>query len=550
MKQLTFIFGFVFFLCTLINNEVYCQSVFHHSYGDTLAEESYCVYLTTDTSYIMTGYSNSFNSNNDVYVLKTDIDGNLNWSKSIHILGNDMGYSLIEDRDTAQYYLVTGDTKIVADDTSYTDVFLMMTTQAGDPYFVNLFGNSNYNENARCIVKTNDSAYVIVGYTDDVCASCGSHDIYLIKTDLTGGLLWAKNIDISGGDDFGMKLIVDSVSYIITGYTLDSSNLSQAFLISTKEDGSVNWARTYGGTANDYSYSVVKSDTGYTIAGHTYSYDTNTDPDVFVVKTNLTGVVNWKTKYDSNRNKKQNFARDIVYYDQTYYLTGYADVNSSSSFDLSLLRLDNIGQMVWQHAYGGGRQDQGFSLINHNNRLVATGLTYSFGNGKSDAYLVKTDHNGVLDCYNAIVDRNTTYLDSTFNSPHTSVEEINYEYESIFTWVSPMENDSICQYDTIPHDTARFGYTVIDPIIENIKVYPNPQKAGSDINIQLSKNDPAEVRITVYDMLGKPIFNTNSVYSSGSGKFSFITPIASPGFYIIRVTGEGIDEMVKLGICK
>jgi len=98
-----------------------------------------------------------------------------------------------------------------------------------------------------------------------------------------------------GGTSNDYALSVQQASdggYIVAGYTHSfGSGLDDIFLIKTDANGNVQWAKTYGGTGNNYAYSVQQtSDGGYIVAGSTRSFGTGSD-DIFFIKTDANGNI-------------------------------------------------------------------------------------------------------------------------------------------------------------------------------------------------------------------------------------------------------------------
>ena len=78
--------------------------------------------------------------------------------------------------------------------------------------------------------------------------------------------------------------------YIVVAIT-ESFGAGNIFLIKTDANGNVQWAKTYGGTDWEEAYSIQQtSDGGYIVAGYTGSFDAG---GAFLVKTDANGNVIW-----------------------------------------------------------------------------------------------------------------------------------------------------------------------------------------------------------------------------------------------------------------
>ena len=138
-----------------------------------------------------------------------------------------------------------------------------------------------------------DDGYIITGSTDSFGA--GKRDVYVIRLDSGGALLWTKTI---GGesDDEGISVIQsDDGGYAIAGYTMSYGVGSEdVYFIKLDTNGNLLWANTLGGKLKERGQSIKQTaDKGYVIGGHTESFGFGAQ-DVFVVKYDLNG----RTCYD------------------------------------------------------------------------------------------------------------------------------------------------------------------------------------------------------------------------------------------------------------
>ncbi|MFZ8835404.1 MAG: hypothetical protein ACO2O5_14605 [Candidatus Caldipriscus sp.] len=152
-------------------------------------------------------------------------------------------------------------------------------------------------ELAYSVQQTSDGGYIVAGRTYSFGA--GGWDILLIKTDANGNLIWAKTY---GGtyDDWASSVQQTSDGgYIVAGYTESlGAGWYDIFLIKTDANGNRIWAKTYGGTSAEYANSVQQtSDGGYIVAGWTYSFSAVVDWNIFLIKTDANGNVQWAKTY-------------------------------------------------------------------------------------------------------------------------------------------------------------------------------------------------------------------------------------------------------------
>ena len=173
-------------------------------------------------------------------------------------------------------------------------VWLIKTDSQGTEEWNKTFGR-NRNDFGRSVQQTTDGGYIITGRTYITYSDSpgdGSNDVWLIKTDSNGDSLWTQIFGGSGSDGgFSGEQTTDS-GYIITGYTESfGSGGYDVWLIKTDSDGNVVWNQTFGGSGFDMGKSVQQTtDGGYIITGTTDSFG-NGSKDVWLIKTNSKGVI-------------------------------------------------------------------------------------------------------------------------------------------------------------------------------------------------------------------------------------------------------------------
>ena len=208
------------------------SSHFCKAIGGKNDDEGNSLIQTSDGSYAIAGTTKSFGAGErDVYVVKLDAKGNLQWTKTIGGKEDDKGYSLIQ---------------------------------------------------------TSDGGYAIAGVTKSFGA--GERDVYVVKLDAKGNLQWTKTI---GGpeSEVGNSLIQTSDGgYAITGTTGSfGAGEADVYVVKLDANGNLQWTKTIGGPEYDRGESLIQtSDGGYAIAGFTYSFGAGW-ADVYVVKLDKNG---------------------------------------------------------------------------------------------------------------------------------------------------------------------------------------------------------------------------------------------------------------------
>lgn len=242
----------------------------------------YCVQQTSEGGYIIAGVYHGWG----LWLIKTYSNGNQQWNK----IFNSSNF------DTAFYVQQTGDGGyVIAGGYTYTpgppDMWIIKTDSFGNQQWERKVGGGNA-EYGHCIRQTTDGGYIVVGYTDSYGA--GLEDTRLVKLDSGGNISWIQDY---GGtlDDRGNSVRqTNDGGYIIAGYTKSfGAGGSDVYLIKTDGSGNLLWSQTFGGGNDDEGNSVRQtSDGGYLICGTTQSFGSG-NTDIYLIKTDSNGVKLW-----------------------------------------------------------------------------------------------------------------------------------------------------------------------------------------------------------------------------------------------------------------
>ena len=374
----------------------------NHTFGGVSYDEGFSVQQTNDGGYIITGATLSFGAGNwDVWLIKTDSTGSEQWNRTFGGSNYDRGSSDQQTNDGG--YIISGATY------SYGpgdfDVWLIKTDSVGNEEWNYTFGGNSVDW-GYSVQQTNDSGYIISGYTDSYGA--GDSDVWLIKTDSNGIEEWNSTF---GGINYDRGFSVQQTSdngYIVTGYTgsYDADDTGcDIWLIKTDSNGIEEWHKTFGGTGVsnkfDMGYSVQQtSDNGYIITGDTEIYYV-AKSDVWLIKTDSSGNEVWNStfggiNYDRGRSVQQTS-------DGGYIITGWAASYSAVDPDIWVIKTDSSGNEDWNYTYGFGENsgDWGYSVQQTNDGgyiiagatmpdgWITKGSTASYIEEGTDVWLIK-----------------------------------------------------------------------------------------------------------------------------------------------------------------
>jgi hypothetical protein len=265
----------------LIKVNINGDSLWTKTFGGAGDDYANSVCQTSDGGYIITGSGLFGSGGGDIYLIKTDTVGNIQWNKTYGSVAYyiDWGYSVKQTTDGG--YIISGFYLGVN-----ADVWLIKTASNGNILWSRTFGGAASEIGASC-QQTSDGGYIVAGSTNSFGA--GNNDVYLIKTDMNGDTLWTKTYGNTGDDKgYSVQQTTDG-GFIIAGYYIISSGVSDVYLIKTDGNGNLSWSKTFGGANGEFGYSVQQTlDGGYILVGMTQSFGAG-NSDIYVIKTDSNG---------------------------------------------------------------------------------------------------------------------------------------------------------------------------------------------------------------------------------------------------------------------
>lgn len=261
-------------------------------FGGKGSEEVNAVKVTNDGGFILAGYTNSSGAGGtDFQLIKTDANGEQQWMKTYGGTGIDRAYDVEQTTDGG--YIITGETYSFG--AGWVNAYLVRTDSNGDTLWTQVYGGNGIEE-SYSVGLTSDGGFILTGATNSFGA--GDYDVYLIRTDKDGEILWTNAFGGTGSEEGYAVQQTSDGGYIVTGYTTSfGMGGHDMYLLKTDAKGNELWAKTFGGRTDDHSMSVLQTkDGGYTIAGYTNSFGSG-GVDVYLVHTDENGERMWSRTY-------------------------------------------------------------------------------------------------------------------------------------------------------------------------------------------------------------------------------------------------------------
>ena len=470
----------------------------------------------------------------------------IQWQKSLGGSGEETAVSILQTSDGG--YVIGGITNSSNGDVvGYTwpynattrDYWIVKTDSNGVIIWQKVYGGSGTDLLTK-IKSTSDGGYIVCGYSistnGTVTGPIGNYDYWILKLDSLGNIEWQKSLggtnedyatDILQTNDGGYIVIGDTKS--TNGNVIGNHGLFDIWIVKLNNLGVIEWRKTYGGSNDDRissqqgNFSIAQTlDGGYIFTGKTKS--TNGDltvnkglNDVWVVKINNTGTIEWQKTYGGTN---EDFGQSIIQTNDGNYVvtagTNSNDLdipNNLGQTDLWVFKIDQTGTIIWNKIFGGTLSESySFSSLIETNdgNLIINSSTLSnngdatgnHSSGSYDVWLLKLNSLGIKQWHRCFGGRSDDsgfqviqtmdngYMISGYNLPHINPSGADWTFNngSYDAWLIKLNSETLSN----------------DEFENNIDftIYPNPTK--NTINL-FSKNNKIISEIIIYNSIGQII---------------------------------------------
>lgn len=257
------------------------------TFGGSSDDEAYCVSLTSDGGYIVSGTTRSIDGDvqggaegsDNYWILKLDNGGNLQWQKKLE--ADHIAYSIKQTTDGS--YIIAGNSQTYANhsvphpgDLNHLQGFNMIKLSASGNFVWQVTLGTYQFDAAFDIIESRDGNYVVAGYTDDYNALRGDNiNGLVVKINPTGSILWQTEVDFTMTDEIKSIRQTADGGFIFCGYTVYPWNQDQHiedpsdFWIGKLDAaGQLEWQGALPGERDGWALGVAQTaDGGYAVAG-------------------------------------------------------------------------------------------------------------------------------------------------------------------------------------------------------------------------------------------------------------------------------------------
>jgi hypothetical protein len=317
----------------------------------------------------------------DAWLIKTDSNGAMEWNQTYGGSLNDIAYSLIPTSDGG--YALAGGTR--SNDLDRADVWLIKTDSFGNMEWNQTYGGSLAD---RCysLVTTSDGGYALLCQTFSF--GIGECDVWLIKVDSLGNMEWNQTYGGSGYESVSTIIATNDGGYALAGSTQSfGAGSSDFWLIKVDSLGNMEWNQTYGSPEVEFANSLVTTiDGGYALAGSTNTHITG-NADVWLVKVDSQGNLEWNQTYGGPIADYCDAM--VVSSNGDYTLAGFSQEPIQGDGDIWLINVDSLGNMLWNQTYGLSAHHSQASLLATVDGSYILGASTRDDIGNHDFWLAK-----------------------------------------------------------------------------------------------------------------------------------------------------------------
>jgi RHS repeat-associated protein len=419
---------------------------FIKNYGGTTGVENIAdVHQTLDGGYILAGSTTSFgNGNGDGYVIKTDIRGNILWSKTYGGALADNFYKIRQTADSG--YIAIGNTKSYHQ--SQGEIFVVKMKANGDVMWSRgLYQGTGAGETGNDIIQTSEKGYAIAGLWN---FTAGSDDFEVIKLDSNGNVTWGEKFGSTSSDNLG-GIVEKSDTLFMAGFVYSSAvntihppfTYYDALLCKiNKATGAIVWAKSYDiNSKSNWALGISSTTNGYRMNVLNTDDFSTTNPTQLAFDVDRSGTAIRARQMTVAGTTISAIGSSPTFDGGYIFSQGYYEATVADPF---LHKVDASGNVTWTNRI----QRTGFQYLTQ----VFQNADSSFGGGGVDGnrgLLLRTSRWGKTYCsdsalnYPGTLYSPTTYLDTfatttlTFTSPAITV--VGQNAQTIQT--------DICSYD-------------------------------------------------------------------------------------------------------
>lgn len=337
--------------------------------------------------FIAAGYTADFTPNDtDAYVVRLSAQGDTLWTKALNgpQSRKDLFYKVINTTNGFAFCGYSSSFNANGD-----EAYMVSMDNNGTVIWEKTYGGPG-RDRAQEIVQTADGGYIVCGYV----APFGNYSGFLLRLNTNGDTLWSNRYRATGASysDLNSVKELSDGGFIACGQAPNGVNGNDIFIIRTDALGNLMWSNLIGTVENDNGDYILPVDSGYVIAG-------GKGFDGYFVKIDTSGNKTWEKVFGGGT-LNDDFHQVNTTFDGGFILAGTTSSYGPFDPNIWILKTDGNGDSLWARTFGGDNHDHGYSAVQSaDSGFIVSGYTSSFGFAFENAYVIRTDAQGNLEDY-------------------------------------------------------------------------------------------------------------------------------------------------------
>ncbi len=474
----------------------------------------------------------------DAFIAKLDADGNFVWGKQYGGTGSEFGTSIINTQDGG--FLLTGRSNSYS---SSQDILVVKTDVTGTVIWAKTIGTDSVDYGLKA--AEGPTGYLVVGQTKGSVNS-QRNEIPLIMLSNSGALLWSKSL----GSQFGNEVAYDVFSigndgWVIGGYTgINNIGLNDAVFFIVDTAGNLQASFEVGGTGDDDARRIVATNDAAYLVGNTRSFGVGVQ-DIFVAKYDVSGglpSLSWFKTYGGTSSESITSAA----FTPDGMLIVTALTTSFGQGDNGLvMALDTAGNVLISKTVGSAGNDVIMGFEVSNNPLLV-GYSNSFNGGaNNDLYLVRPDENAGMGCHAAdvtltVVTQSASVLGPSIADFSINTLTVTETSPSNFTNTNVGVDSSLC-------DTVNVSVKEVNGFSE-VSLFPNPSNNNMSVSFYNETSD--KVTYTITNLYGAVIGVIEKEIVAGSVVERVDVSSYAAGAYMLQISKESYAVSKRFNVIR
>lgn len=427
------------------------DSAFVRTYGGINMDIARDVKETPDKGFVVGGTTSSFGQGNtSMYLVKTDSMGRHLWSKNYGGLNSEWAYTLETTMDNG--FLLAGFSNSFS---SNYDPYVVKTDANGEMLWQKIYGTDDWDFIYGSVLLP-DSGFVLCGETYG--NAIGGSDGYVIRIDKDGNQLWAINVGTTSDDKLNKVILINNTLYAVGSSFVSGHQYGMLAKIDLAGNVAPLIMFNNSPLADQELMCVTQNSPDQLVMGGYVSPDSVTNINDWLLKIDTVGNIIYNYSAPSGTGGNRRFD-DIVAIDSDEIVVCGSTIGGNGGYGLFMVRFNVLGYYLAADVFGGSGDEHGYGLaLTSKKHLIFVGSSDSYGCGDQDMYFVKNRNQHFVP--NSKL--NNKYFCDTLDLAVVDFKEIVNEGRSVKCFPNPFSNKLTIDLQDNENEAAQYNFELKD----------------------------------------------------------------------------------------